>query len=123
MSPTELAPDRDGLNAEHVERLRADIASGKQRLSLARLEGLTEVGQMNPAEYREAWAWTHLMMKGKPEAKTLLLSYLQQLRGTGKPGPLAPRLGKLFSSPEEALMAHLAHLEAELARPTAQARR
>ncbi|MBY0231922.1 MAG: DUF1570 domain-containing protein [Gemmataceae bacterium] len=119
----ELPPEKGGVNAEHVERLRADIAAGKQRLSLDRLEKLTEVEQMAPAEYREAWAWVHLLMHSKTEAKNALLSHLSQLRGKHPPGPLGPKLAKLFSSPEEALMAHLARLEADLAKPGEQARR
>ena len=28
---------------------------------------LLDVQQMNPAEYREAWAWVHLMLRSEPE--------------------------------------------------------
>ena len=98
------------------------IAMSFGTVGLTRLERLTQVDDMKPAEYRESWAWAHLLLRGTPEAKTLLLSYLQQLRGSRHPGPLAPRLEKLFSAPEEALTAHLARLEADLARARADAR-
>ncbi len=118
----ELPPDQNGVNPEHVTRLRADLGAGRARLSMQRLERLTQVDDMKPAEYRESWAWVHLMLRGKPEARALLLAYLQQLRGTRPPGALAPRLEKVFSAPDEALTAHLARLEAELPKVRADAR-
>lgn len=119
----ELPPEKKGTNAEHVERLRADLATGKARLDLPRLEGLTQVDEMRPAEYRESWAWVHLMLRGSPEARLALLSYLQQLRGMRHPGPLAPRLEKVFKDgPTQALKEHLTQLDATLTRERAEAR-
>ncbi len=57
----EVPPGWNGVNAQHVEQLR-----GKNKFDLDRLEQLTDVQQMNPAEYREAWAWTHLMLRSTP---------------------------------------------------------
>jgi hypothetical protein len=120
----ELPPAREGVNPEHVERLKSDLANRRARLSLSRLEKLTQVHQMHPAEYRESWAWAYLMLRGnKPEAKTMLLQYLQQLRTGRHPGDLAPRLEKVFNSPEEALTALLNRLDADLARARADARK
>lgn len=120
----ELPPGKENVNAEHVERLRADLLNRKVRLSLSRLERLQEVHQMHPAEYRESWAWVYLMLRGgKPEAKQVLLQYLHQLRVGKHPGDLAPRLEKVFNSPEEALTALLARLDADLARARADARK
>jgi hypothetical protein len=120
----ELPPPREGVNSEHVERLRSDLANRRARLSLARLEKLTQVHQMHPAEYRESWAWVYLMLRGnKPEAKEMLLRYLHQLRTGRHPGDLAPRMEKVFNAPEEALTALLARLDADLARARADARK
>jgi hypothetical protein len=116
----ELPPEQKGLNGEHVEILRRGQASGAYRFGLARLERLTQVDEMNPAEYREAWAWVHLMLNSKPEARTALLSYLQQLRGARAPGPLGPKLEKVFPDPEKALSEHLARLDAQAARARAE---
>ncbi len=66
---------------------------------------------MNRPEYREAWAWVHLMLRSKPEAKAVLIAYLQQLRPDREPDPLAPDLAKVFPAPEEALEKHLTRLE------------
>jgi hypothetical protein len=105
----ELPPDTRGLNRPHLERLRQAIA-GSYHPDLARLEGLKQVDQMNPAEYRESWAWVHLMLRSRPEARTALLSYLQQLRGARHPGLLRPKLAKVFPNPEKALEEHLDRL-------------
>lgn len=116
----ELPPENQGVNASHVERLLHG-SNSIFKPDLARLEGLSKVGQMNHPEYREAWAWVHLMLRGKPGAKPVLLAYLQQLRGNPNPGPLGPRLAATLPNPDEAFERHLAALEtAGLPRATAQ---
>src|SRR5262249_10125215 len=102
----EVPPEYWGVNAGHLEQLRRDDF----RPNLVRLEQLGPVQQMTPAEYREAWGSTHVMLRSKPEARTVLLKYLQQLRSNPNPGPLQPRLVEVFSAPEEALEKHLAQL-------------
>ena len=76
---------------------------------------------MTPAEYREAWAWTHLMLRSTPRAKQALLSYLQELRTNPNPGALRPRLAAAFLSLDSAVQTHLADLERKLPK-TATAR-
>lgn len=123
----ELPPENQGVNAGHLENLRKAL-TGPSRVNLARLEGLTKVEDMNPAEYRESWAWVHLMLRTKPEAKTALLSYLQQLRGHRHPGQLRAQLAKVFEDPELVLSEYLENLgrtpppdqRAESPRPTAR---
>jgi hypothetical protein len=116
----ELPPDSQGLNAGHVEQLRRN--SGEAfTASLTHLEGLSQVQQMTPAEYREAWAWVHLMLRGKTETKAVLTAYLQQLRTNPNPGLLRPRLVSVLPELNDALYQHLADLErAVAAAPTAQ---
>jgi hypothetical protein len=111
----ELPPEDKGINEHHLEQMR----SGQFKPDLARLEQLSLVQQMTPAEYREAWAWVHLMLRGKPEVKTVLLAYLAQLRSNPNPGPLQPHLAAVFPSPGEALEKHLALLDTS-SPPTAQ---
>ena len=112
----ELPNEQKGVNHAHVEILRRGIVSGSHKLELARLERLKQVDEMNPAEYREAWAWVYLMLNSKPEARTALLSYLQQLRGTRHPGAIGPKLEKVFEEPEKALAEQLEKLDVALAR-------
>lgn len=103
----ELPADRNGLNAAHVENL----ARGPKKLDLTRLENLSQVDQMTPAEYREAWAWVHFLLRSQPETKTILVQYLNQLRSANAPAPLLPRLTAAIDNPPEALARHLAGLE------------
>ena len=119
----ELPPEKKCVNADHVDLLRRGIASGAYKPNLARLEGLKQVDEMNPAEYREAWAWVHLLLHSDPEAKTALLSYLQQLRGTRAPGALAEKIDRVFADANKTLTDHLATLEARLDREKADAER
>jgi hypothetical protein len=108
----ELPQANRGLNPAHVHLLRRDLSRGMQ-FDLARLESLTEVEQMNPGEYREAWAWVHLMLRSEPAAKRVLIDYLRQLRDVNDPPPLGPRLATVFRKPEEALVQHIQDLDVE----------
>jgi hypothetical protein len=115
----ELPPERQGVNGPYVEQMRRDGA----RPDLARLEQLGQVAQMNGAEYREAWAWVHLMLRGSPEGRKVLLRYVHQLRSNPSPGALRPRLAIYYPKPEEALERHLAQLETRPASLTPTAHR
>ena len=117
----ELPPDRKGLNAAHLANLLHGPL-GPYKPDLTRLEGLTEVKQMTPAEYRESWAWVHLMLRDKPEAKVVLTTYLRQLRLNANPGLLEPKLAAVFPSLDDAFDKHLAQLDAS-SRPDAAAAR
>jgi hypothetical protein len=102
----ELPPGSDGLNQQHLEQLR----KGQFAPDLARLERLHQVADMSPSEYRESWAWVHLMLRGPADGKAALLSYLQQLRITPAPGPLQPRLTAAVPGLTDALESHLGQL-------------
>jgi hypothetical protein len=102
----ELPPGSDGLNPKHLEQLR----KGPFAPDLARLERMHQVAEMSPAEYREAWAWVHLMLRGPVEGRAALLAYLQQLRVTPAPGPLQPRLTAAVPGLTDALEMHLGQL-------------
>lgn len=103
----ELPADWKGVNYQHLEQMKRSSF----KPSLERLEQLSQVQQMAPPEYREAWAWVHLMMQGRPEARTVLLAYLQQLRTNPNPGPLAPHLKEVYPSLEPALTDYLGQLD------------
>jgi hypothetical protein len=108
----EVSPDAQGINAHHLEQVRFSLA-GPFKPDLAHLEELSQVQQMTPAEYREAWAWVHLLLRDKPEAKDVLIAYLQQLRTSPNVGPLQPRLAKVFPDLNSALNKHLTKWEAD----------
>jgi uncharacterized protein DUF1570 len=111
----EVPAGSKNVNFQHLDTLRHG-PTGPVRCDLERLERLSEVQQMAPAEYREAWAWTHLMLRSTPQARQILLAYLQELRTNSRPGPLKPRLAQVYLSLDDALQRHLADLDA--ARPS-----
>jgi hypothetical protein len=115
----EVPPSDAGVNPDHLRKL-VYPKQGQPRPNLAQLEQCSEVQQMNPREYAEAWAWTHLMLRGDANARVVLLKYLQELRTDGRPGPLHARLAPVLQSPESALQRHLAELDRRLRGATAQ---
>ena len=44
--------------------------------NLERLESLTDIRQMTPRDYREAWAWVHLLLNGPDPGRSILMGYL-----------------------------------------------
>lgn len=113
----EVPADWKGVNFQHAQSL----CRTSFQPDLARLEQLGQVQQMSPAEYREAWAWTHWMLRGQPEARTVLLKYLQELRTNPKPGPLGPRLLAAVPRLHESLEQHVTQLNSGVSPPpTAQ---
>ncbi|MBY0515016.1 MAG: DUF1570 domain-containing protein, partial [Gemmataceae bacterium] len=109
----ELPPANDGVNLQHLDVLRR----GPFQPDLGRLERLDQVRQMEKPEYREAWAWVHLMLRGRPEARAVLCDYLQSLRANPTPGPLLPKLREVMPDPEQALADHLGRIEPPRPRP------
>ena len=103
----ELPIEAKGANRQHLLVMQQEGF----KPDLGRLEQLSQVSQMNPAEYREAWAWVHFMLRGNPESRKVLLAYIQQLKTTSSPGALQPRLKSAQTDLNNALMVHLlAHL-------------
>lgn len=106
----EVPPDAQGINLHHLEQIQ--LTGGRPfKPDLAHLEELSQVQQMTPVEYREAWAWVHLLLRDRPEAKAVLIQYLQQLRADPTPGLLQPRLAKVFPALDDALSQHLIKLD------------
>lgn len=99
-----------GVNYQHVEQL-IHAPEGPIKLNLERLEGLTDVRQMSPGEYREAWAWVHWMLRGNAQARKELIGYLHDLRSTAKPGPLLPRIVRVSPSLDAAVIRHLQEID------------
>ncbi len=113
----ELPPSQEGVNPQHLDTL---LRTPFQP-NLARLEKLKQVAEMEKPEYREAWAWVHLMLRSGPAAKKVLHQYLQALRTDPNPGPLLPRLREAVPDPEQALVDHLAAVEMPKPRPRIRA--
>jgi hypothetical protein len=108
----EVPPDWNGINYQHLNQIRRVSTTSPFKPDLSRLEQMVQVQQMTPAEYREAWAWVHLLLRDRAEAKAVLTGYLQTLRSNPNPGPLAQRLSAVYPNPEETLVHHISQLEA-----------
>lgn len=102
-------PQPGGINREYATKLSRLLAQGWQP-DLKRLENLDDNAQMRFSDYREAWAWVHFMMHGPPEAKKVLLSYLNDLRTTTDPKPISRRLAKDCPDFQEKSMSYMARL-------------
>ncbi len=49
---------------------------------------------MTPRDYREAWAWVHLLLNGPEPGKSILMSYLAQTDRAETASRLRPRLAE-----------------------------
>lgn len=106
----EIPPENKGVNPQHVEQLRKDIQN-EFNPDLIRLEMLDEVGKMNRAEYREAWAWVHYLLHSTPENKKVILTFIQLLRENPNPGSLREKLVENVQMPESELKAHILRMD------------
>lgn len=73
---------------------------------LSALEQKQELSEMGKAEYRSAWAWTHFMLHGPPEAREELINYLEDLRADVPAEPLSRRLERRLPGVEQRLLEH-----------------
>jgi hypothetical protein len=94
-----------GAESERIDLIAKDLAGGWSP-SLARLESLSEIKEMTPRDYREAWAWVHLLLNGSQPGKPLLLGFLADI--PQKPGKL--RLSEQGATTER-LLAHIKTLQ------------
>jgi hypothetical protein len=102
---------------DHVDRFPTDLAEG-WKPNLARLEELNDVREMSPRDYRESWAWIHLMLEEPGPNRSLLLGYLDRIsRADSLSGPSLTHELDASGTRAETL---LAHLETIRARPIAQ---
>ena len=104
----ELPPGQDGWNAAHAEAIHKSVFQP----DLARLEKMNKVSQMEKPEYRESWAWVHLMLRSNEKAKNALLAYVAELQTNPNPGLILPKLKEALLEPDAALVDHLAAEEA-----------
>jgi hypothetical protein len=102
----ELSPAVRGVNRQHLQTMQRDGLHP----NLSRLEQLTQVDQMNPVEYREAWAWVHFMLHSDPQNRQVLINYMHQLRKNSNPGPILPQLQARNPDLNNALLDYLAKL-------------
>jgi hypothetical protein len=96
-----------GINYLRLREL--DAADAPWQPNLERLEMLRGVHEMTSADYREAWAWVHYLLRGEGKGRAVLLQYLADLR-QGAAGPFAPRLAAAVPNAPAELRDHLVRL-------------
>ena len=119
----EQPPGNDGVNPLHLDALRTPESStwpSNFMADLARLEKLKEVGQMGRAEYQEAWAWVHYMLRGEAVARKVFLEHLKSLRNNPNAGTLSSKLEPEVGEPNSAMMKHLQRIELPRGKVTAR---
>ncbi len=84
------SPADTGAQA-HLAKLPAELTS-QWKPNLARLEGLTEIRQMTPGDYRESWAWVHSLLNQPGPGKPTLLAYLRETPASREQTKLSSRL-------------------------------
>jgi hypothetical protein len=96
---------KPGAELERVELINKDLAGGWSP-ELERLAAITDIRHMTPRDYREAWAWVHLFLKGPGSGKTFMASCLKDLHPTSEKVEIWQRLAKNGATTER-LLAHL----------------
>jgi hypothetical protein len=100
---------KPGALGERLAPITADLNSGWLP-NLDRLESLSDIREMSPRDYRESWAWAHLLLNGPKPGRSVLLKALAGLNE--KPG----KLNLTEKGATNALL--LAHLSALQSLPT-----
>jgi hypothetical protein len=78
---------------ERIDHLIADLKGGWSP-DLARLQSLSDIRQMTPRDYREAWAWVHLFLTESNPAKVSLSATLVEFGARQDRLQLANRLAQ-----------------------------
>ena len=102
----ETRTDTLDIQDEHMARLPDDLKKGWTP-DLPRLESLSDIHEMTPRDYRESWAWVHLMLGDNPQTKSLLLDYLNG----GRKGFRTKALSQMLAAHGTTAKTLVAHLE------------
>jgi hypothetical protein len=94
-----------GAELERVELITKDLAAGWTP-DLERLASLSDIRQMTPRDYREAWAWVHLFLSGPGSGKVFMASCLNDLHQSSEEVELWQRLAQ-HGATTDRLLAHL----------------
>jgi hypothetical protein len=101
----EVAPDKRAYDNPYLSTVRWNARLGMLP-KLEKLEGKNGVNSMSGADYRNAWAWTHFILHGSPEAHQELVEFLRDISASTPPGLLSQRLRQRLPDVERRLAAH-----------------
>ncbi len=108
----ETRSDTIDVQDEHMAKIPEDLKKGWSP-DLARLESLTDIHEMTPLDYRESWAWVHLMINGSAPGNSLLLDYLNRSRN-GKRGESLSQILAARGMTGKTLIAHLERVQSRV---------
>ena len=94
-----------GAELERVELITKDLKDGWSP-DLERLASISDIRQMTPRDYREAWAWVHLFLRGSGSGKVIMASCLNDLHLSSEKVELWQRLAQNGATTDR-LLAHL----------------
>ena len=110
-----VSEDPERINQDHAAGLATMLANGWEP-DLHRMEQLTDVSEMQRADYQEAWAWTHFLLREGGAGRDVLLDYLAGIKPTGTPPSLADRLTSDFPGADERFAAYLMNFATDTGR-------
>jgi len=101
----EVAPPERAYASPHLASIRWYVRLGILP-RLEALEGKGDISELGGAEYRNAWAWTHFMLHGPPEAHDELVRFLGDIQASTPPGLMSRRLPQRIANPPRRFLAH-----------------
>jgi hypothetical protein len=93
----------------HLRQIRRNLR-WQRPASLAKLEAIGDLRQMQPAQYRDAWSWVHYLLHGPPAAQQEFHQYLSDLHQHTPPGQLGRRLQRHISDLSRSYADHFARV-------------
>jgi len=101
----EVPPAERAFDNPHLSAVRWSVRLGI--VSNPRdLENKDSLDEMGGSEYRNAWAWTHFMLHGPPEAHDELIRFISDIQAQTPPGLLSRRLEQRLPDLERRFSAH-----------------
>jgi hypothetical protein len=97
----------EGLNKPHLAMLWRRYRDGVWQPDLRRLENLQSVMEMTQQDYAEAWLWVHFLLNTTPGRRSLIQSYLAELRRAATAPPLSQILTASSDDSQATLLQHL----------------
>lgn len=98
-----------GMNGDYPQQLAMAVANG-WKPDIERLEQLEEFSQMQRIDYQESWAWVHYLMHSSPDTRQTLLAYINDLKDSPHPSPLADRIAALQPGYSSRFLSYVASL-------------
>jgi hypothetical protein len=108
----ETRADTIDAQDEHMTKLPEDLKRGWMP-DVARLESLTDIHQLTPRDYREAWAWVHLMLASDNPGPSMLIDYLKETRAGTRSQPFSQILAARGTT-GKTLVAHLEKVQSRV---------